>query len=356
MLSRSDKKKKSRSDQPQRSLVENVKHAEGKYGGFCFGGQTPDGVTAADPLPAGTVFSNGATAAFLLTFDVEGTYGNGMGDMALEVANYRRICDRLAKNNIPATFNVVGKMAELQGLEFVRWMLNAKCEVASHGYVHDLNKRHGGDKLYAGHYGLKENRLQVFDSLAIFDKIMKGCVRGIRLPYAHFNEFSYDAMQEAGFRWTSNVGIDDFIAPGQGFGGAPFQMQLGEKRYPLVEIPLDTQTYDWSTWIADEKTNGLFVEAVRSYCRSRSISFEPTPKGAVKIWFQRMQDTLDTKTVFTFLCHPINLAVKSDRWGDPVEEFLFPVIDRLGKLHREKRAWVCSCSEMADCYWKTRKG
>ena len=36
-----------------------------------------------------------------------------------------------------------------------------------------------------------------------------------------------------------------------------------------------------------------------------------------------------------------------------MEEFLFPVIDRLGELHRAGRAWVCTCGEMADFYRQT---
>ena len=334
----------------QRSLVEEVKHAEGCCGGFCFGGQTPDSVTAVAPLPAGTVFPNGATAALLLTFDVEGTYGNGTGDMAVEVANYRRICGRLQAAGIPATFNVVGQMAEEQGPAFIRWMLDAGCEVASHGYVHELTRLYGGRRVYAGHYGPHENHRQVADSIAVFDRISKGCVRGIRLPYAHFNEFSYDAIADAGLSWASHVGIDDFIGPGRGFGGAPFQMQLGEKLYPLVEIPLDTQTYDWSIWMADEAANRPFVRAVAGYCRSRSIPFVRTPAGGVGIWSRRMQDAVDARGAFTLLCHPINLAVRDVRWGDPVEEFLFPVIDRLGDLHRARRAWVATCGQMADFY------
>lgn len=339
----------------QRTLVETDKHAAGKYGGFCFGGQTPDGVSMVAPLPTGTVFPNGAAAAILLTFDVEGTYGNGTGDMALEVANYRRITDRLKMQAIPATFNIVGKMAEEQGPRFVQWIRHAGSEVAAHGYVHELNNLYGGDKVYAGHYGPAENSRQVEEALAVFDRVSPGCARGIRLPYAHFNEHSYDAFEAAGLRWASNVGIDDFVVPGQGFGGAPFQMQLGEKLYPIVEIPLDTQTFDWAIWIADEASNGTMVDAVRNFCRSRSIPFDRTPAGASAIWRQRIADTIDARTVFTLLCHPINLVVKSDRWGDPVEEFLFPVIDLLGDLHRTRKAWVCTCAEMADFYWRVRR-
>lgn len=334
----------------QRTLVETIKHAKGQYGGFCFGGQSPDGVVAVDPMPAGVVYPNGATAAILLTFDVEGTYGNGIGDMAIEVANYRRLCERLKAADVPATFNIVAKMAQEQGPDFVRWILAAGGEVASHGYVHELNSLYGGDRIYAGHYGPDENRRQVEESLAVFDRICRGCVRGMRLPYAHFNEYTYDAIEAAGLTWASNVGIDDFVVPGQGFGGAPFLMQLGAKRYPIVELPLDTQTFDWAMWMANEHTNGGMVRAVRNYCRSRSVPYTPTPAGAVAIWNRRIQDTLEARSVFTLLCHPINLAVRSDRWGDPVEEFLFPVIDRLGRLCRERRIWAATCGQMADFY------
>jgi peptidoglycan/xylan/chitin deacetylase (PgdA/CDA1 family) len=340
-------------DVAQRSLVESLKHAEGRYGGFCFGGQTPDGVTTTAPLPPGTTFPNGAAAALLLTFDVEGTYSNGTGDMALEVANYERICARLRESGIPATFNIVGQMAEEQGPAFVRWILDAGCEVAAHGYVHDLDRRYDSAKAYAGHYGSLVNTAQVRDAIAVFDRIQKGCVWGVRMPYAHFNEYTYDAIAAAGMSWSSNLGIDDWVEPTNGFGGAPCHIRLGDKEYDLVEIPLDTQTYDWPIWIADEQSNGVFVEAVRAYCRSRSIPFVRTPAGGVAVWRQRMLDAVASRTVFTLLCHPINLAVLSDSWGDPVEEFLFPVIDLLaGHAHR-REAWVCTCSQMADFYRQT---
>ncbi|MBN1672711.1 MAG: polysaccharide deacetylase family protein [Kiritimatiellae bacterium] len=337
-------------DDPRR-LTEATKHREGRYGGFSFGGQAPDGVVVHKPLPAGTVFPNGARAALLLTFDVEGNYGNGAGDIRVELANYRRICERLADNGVPATFNIVGQMAEEHGPEFVEWMLAAGCEIASHGYVHDMNKRHGGDRVYAGHYGRREIEAQIRDGVAALNAIRAGAVRGIRLPYGHFNEYAYAAMAALGLRWASNVGIDDFIVPGQGFGPAPFQMQLGDTRYPLVEIPLDSQTYDWSVWMAGERQNREFVEAVRAYCDARCIAFERTPTGAVGVWYRRMLDAVENETVFTLLCHPTNLAVRSVKWGDPVEEFLFPVIDRLGALHRGREAWVCTCAQMAELYW-----
>lgn len=348
--------KQESADLKQRPLVEEVMHLEGRCGGFSFGGQTPDGVSAVAPLPAGAIFPNGAKAAILLTFDVEGTYGNGTGDMAVEVANYRRITNRLKANGIPATFNIVAKMAAEQGPDFVHWILDAGCEVASHGYVHEMNSLYGGRRIYAGHYGPDENRRQVDDSIAVFDRISKGCVKGIRLPYAHFNEYTYDAIEAAGLAWASNVGIDDFVVPGQGFGGAPFQMQLGAKRYPIVEIPLDTQTFDWATWMADEVSNRTMVEAVKNYCRSRAIEYDPTPAGAVRIWTRRMADAGRAQTCFTLLCHPINLAVRSDRWGDAVEEFLFPVIDHLSALERAGKVWVATCLQMADFYRETMQG
>ena len=337
------------------SLVESAKPQVGQYGGFSFGGVHPVGVTAHRPLPHGTVFPNGAKAALLMTFDVEGNYGNGIGDLAREIENYQRICTALAENGVPATFNVVGKMAQEHGPDFVNWMLDADCEVAPHGYVHDMNKRYGGDRVYAGHYGPKENAEQVRDGIDAINAVRPGIVRGIRLPYGHFNEYSYDAIADAGLAWSSNLGIDDFLTPGQGFGPAPFQMKIGGKLYPIVEIPLDSQTYDWCVWIADEQANSAFVQAVRTYCQKHHIEFERTPAGAVAVWQQRMTDAIETETTFTLLCHPTNLAVSSDRWGDPVDEFLLPVIDQLGQLHRTGQAWVCTCNQLTDFYWQTMK-
>jgi peptidoglycan/xylan/chitin deacetylase (PgdA/CDA1 family) len=334
----------------ERPLIENTKHAAGKYGGFSFGGCQPDGVTVHNPLKKGIEFPNGATSALLLTFDVEGNYGNGTGSQELEIANYERICTRLKANGIPATFNVVGKMIEDHGPRFVHHMIDSGSEFVPHGYVHDLNKRHGGDRVYAGHYGPVENRMQINDGIRAVKEKVSGPVKGFRLPYGHFNEYSYDAIEAAGVEWTSHVGIDDLNHPNNGYGTQPFQFGLGDKTYNIVEIPLDSQTYDWSIWIADETSNKSFVDAVRAYCRSRNIPFVRTPEGAVTVWRQRMLEAIENQSVFTLLCHPINLVVSNDAWGNPLEQFLFPVIDLLGELNRTNQAWVCNCGQMAKFY------
>lgn len=341
----------------ERSLVEQARCRKGRFGGFCFGGCKPEGAAPAAPLPPGFAWPNGARAALLLTFDVEGSYGNGTGDMALEIANYRRICKRLAQAGIPATFNIVGRMAEEQGPEFVRWMVESGSEIATHGYVHDLNKLHGGDAVYAGHYGPGENRRQIRDGIAALERHFPGAVRGVRMPYGHFNEFTYDAIEELGLAWASNVAIDDFTGTGGAFGAAPFRMRLGGKTYPMVEIPLDSQTYDWCIWAADETANRAFVDPVRRYCERKGIPFERTPAGGVPIWLARCRDAIAAQGLFTLLCHPVNLAVASDRWRDPVEEFLFPVIDELGRLHRAGEAFAGTCGQVAEVYraWERRK-
>src|SRR5690606_29498273 len=93
----------------------------------------------------------------------------------------------------------------------------------------------------------------------------------------------------------------------------------------------------------------------RRYCASRNIPFERTPRGGVEIWRRRMQDTIERGEVFPLLCHPINLAVADPRWDDPLEEFLFPVIDHLARLQEEGLAWVCTCADIADVYLKTMR-
>ena len=334
----------------QKSLVEQAGDLAGQYGGFSFGGQHPRGVNPYRRMTTGTVFPNGAEAAILLTFDVEGCYGNGAGAEAEEVINYRRICEKIQQCGITATFCVLGQMAQKYGGEFVGWMLDAGCEVASHGYWHDLDRVFEKGKTYAAHYGLNENLQQIKRGIEALNSIKDCAVRGIRLPYGCFNEFSYQAMEQLGLTWTSHVGIDDFVVPGQGFGPLPFQMQLGDQKYNIVEIPLDSQTYDWSIWVADDNTNKTFVDAVKAYCASRKIEFNRTPRHAVNIWKQRIADTIQQQSIFTLLCHPINLTIKSERWTDAVEEFLFPVIEYMGRLAQENKIWVCTCSQMADYY------
>jgi peptidoglycan/xylan/chitin deacetylase (PgdA/CDA1 family) len=343
----------------ERSLVEGVKHARGRYGGFSFGGQTPDGVVVHAPLPAGTVFPNGAAAAVLLTFDVEGTYGNARADQEAEVRNYALICRRLKTNGVPATFNIVGKMAEEHGAEFLGAMLKAGCEVASHGYVHELDELYEGELVYAGHFGPRENRRQVRDGIRALEKaaarFARCKVRGIRLPYGHFNEYSYEAIARAGLSWASNVGSDDFLVPGQGFGSQPFQIGLGEKKYPIVEIPLDSQTYDWSIWKADPGSNAEFIRAVQAYCASRGLAWERTPRFGFQVWKSRIEETVAARKVFTLLCHPINLTEPGEDGSDPLEEFLFPVIELLGQLAGSRRLWLCTCTQMAEFYWKAKE-
>lgn len=340
----------------QRSLVEEAKHLQGKYGGFCFGGNTPDGVVVKDPLPNGVIFPNGAKAAVLLTYDVEGNYGNGAGDQEKEMANYKRICDCHKKNNIPGSFFVVGKFAEEKGTDFVEVMLDAGCDVNPHGYVHDMNKLYGGDYIYAGHYGKKENFEQVSFGVDAINKIKPKIAKGFRLPYGHFNEYSYDALEECNLKFASHVGMDDFLVPGLGFGSQPFTMQLGDKAYPIVEIPLDSQTYDWAIWIAEEDSNAPFVNSVKKYCESKNMGFERTPSFGVKVWRRRIEDCIQNQGVFTALCHPINLTVQNDKWGDPVDEFMIPVIDMVGELSRSGKVWACTCSQMADFYQEWLKG
>ena len=102
--------------------------------------------------------------------------------------------------------------------------------------------------------------------------------------------------------------------------------------------------------MADETSNPSFVEAVRAYCEHRNIQFDRTPEGGVAVWHQRMLEAIENQSVFTLLCHPINLAVKNDTWGDPLEQFLFPVIDLLGELNRTKEAWVCTSGQMTAFY------
>ncbi len=339
-------------DKPERSLADEATQIVGRAGGFSFGGLHPVGVSVHDPLPASAGFPGQARAAVLLTFDVEGNYGNGLGEVSRELDNYRRICDRLDRLGLVATFNVVGQMVDDHGPGFVKVMHQAGSEVASHGYWHDLNRRFGGPRVYAGQYGPQENYLQVTRGVQALEAVLPEPVRGIRMPYGHFNEYTYEAIEHAGLHWTSNVGIDDFIVPGQGFGPRPFTIGLGEKVYSMVEIPLDTQTFDWPIWMADEVANAPFVKAVRRYCTTRGIAFNRSPAGAATIWRRRIDDAVESDSVMTLLCHPTNLAVHLP--DDPLETFLLPVFEYLARLQQEGRVWVCTCGMMERWYRRTK--
>lgn len=332
-------------DEGQRDLIAIGALRHGEFGGSSFFGANPHGLTAESALSLPRTFPNGAQAAVLMTFDVEGGYGNGESDTAVEVENYSRICERLNKLGLKATFHVVGKMAEEHGPGFVRTMHECGSEVASHGYVHDLTIDAGYP--FHGQYGIEINRDSIHRSCAILTDIIGEPVSGIRLPYGHLNEHSYEAIEEEGLVWVSNVSIEDYQNPELGYGCAPFRPVIDGRPYNFVEVPLDSQTYDWSVWIADE-SNAAFIERVRAFTEREGIPFERTPSGAVVIWRAQIERAIRNSACFTLLCHPINLAVESERWGDPVEEFLFPVFDILATRQDAGDIWVPTCSEIAD--------
>ena len=331
----------------ERDITADALPRNGQWGGSSFFGKNPLGLEAAERMALPATFPNGARAAALMTFDCEGTYGNGAGDMAVEVKNYFRMCERLEKLGLKATFNVVGLMAEEQGPDFVRRMYASGSEVASHCYWHDMFSF--GEYPYHGHYGFAENLESLKRSKETLEKIIGAEVRGARIPYGHFNEHTYDAIEAAGYVWASNVARECILAPSQGYGPVPFMPTLGGKKYDFVEIPIDADTYDWAIWMADEN-NEAFVERVRMYTKQRGIALERTPSGAARVWAERIRETVEKQSVFTLLCHPTNLAVASDRWDDPVEEFLFPVFDELARRQDAGELWVATCGEMAEFY------
>jgi peptidoglycan/xylan/chitin deacetylase (PgdA/CDA1 family) len=332
-------------DEGQRDIIALGAPRHGKFGGSSFFGANPIGLTAEAPLSLPTTFPNGAQAAVLMTFDVEGTYGNGQGDMAVEVENYFRICERLADLGLKATFHVVGRMAEEQGPEFVRAMDECGSEVASHGQWHDIAIDAGYP--FHGQYGIEVNRESIHRSCGVLSDIIGSPVNGIRLPYGHLNEHSYEAIEEEGLAWASNVAIEDYQNSELGYGCAPFRPVINGRPYGFVEIPLDSQTYDWSIWIADEN-NAAFIERVKLFADREGIALERTPSGAVTIWQAQIAKAIRNRSCFTLLCHPINLAVMSEHWGDPVEEFLFPIFDILAARQRAGEISVPTCGEMAD--------
>ncbi len=72
--------------------------------------------------------------------------------------------------------------------------------------------------------------------------------------------------------------------------------------------------------------------------RAAGCAWERTPRLGFEVWKRRIEETMAEQRVFTLLCHPINLTVPGEGWGNPLDEFLFPVIELLGELSRQKRA------------------
>lgn len=323
---------------------------DGLVGGSTFAGGPIEGFEQVRPLRPGATFPNGARAAVLFTYDVEGCYGNGIGDVQEEVANYFTITAAHARHRVKATYNVVGKMAEDYGGDFVAAMARSGAEVATHGYLHDM---HGiADRVYHGHYGHDAIRRDLERGIDVLQRTPGVRVRGCRLPYGHLNEYCYDVFEELGLLWASNAAILDIdnYADGPWFCSNPSRVRVANRAYPIVEIPTDGATYDWSILVADQHNPDYFA-AVQEFVRERGLQgFTRTPAGAAMIWKERIREALDKQIVFALLCHPINLTVKKDWAGSAVHDFLLEIVRYAGQLQDAGKIWCPTCSELAEYY------
>jgi len=325
---------------------------EGVVGGSTIGGGPIAGFEQVDPLRPGAVFPNGARSAILFTYDVEGCYGNGTGSEAEEIANYFTLTAAHARHGVKATYNVVGKMAEDHGGDFVAAMMDSGAEVATHGYLHDMQGIPG--RVYHGHYGRDAVKRDIEMGVRALEKIPGLTVNGCRLPYGHFNNYCYDLFEEFGFRWTSNTGILDIdnYEDGPRFCSNPSRVRVAGKLYPLVEIPLDGTTYDWAILVADED-NPDYVASVHAFVRQRGLAgFTRTPEGAAMIWKELIRTAVEKEIVFTLLCHPINLTVDKGWAASALEDFLIEVVRHAAALQEAGTIWCPNCSELADYYWE----
>ena len=317
---------------------------EGTCGGSFFSGKPVGGFSITDAMQPGTTFPNGAKAAVLFTYDVEGDYGNGSGDVRTEIKNYFTMTKVHENATVSATYNIVGKMAEDHGSDFVKAIAASGAEIASHGYRHDMQGKE--PYVYHGHFDYDAVRSDIEKSVEVLTRISGIPVKGCRLPYGHFNNFCYDAFESAWLSWASNATIQS-----NRLGSSPGYAELSGKRYNIVEIPMDGTSYDWPLLIADENNQG-FLDAVHRFAAENTIvGFDRTPHGAFLVWKRLIDMAIEHNIVFTLLCHPINLAVQNAAWDiDALNGFLLPIIRYAGELQQDKRIWTPTCSQLVDFY------
>ena len=153
-------------------------------------------------------------------------------------ANMERILALLAEHDVRATFFTLGWIAERYP-ELVRRLVDAGHELASHGYEHARASDQG--------YGqfLADVRL----AKAVLEDIAGVPVKGYRAPSFSIgpaNEWAFDCLAEAGYRYSSSV----YPIRHDHYGAPDAPRFAHEVRPGLLEVPVTTVRALHSNWPA----------------------------------------------------------------------------------------------------------
>lgn len=244
-------------------------------------------------------------AAILFTFDTEGIYGGG-GSFYGEKMVTPMILDLFRSLNIHGSFNVVGLVAK-EFPEMVKAIVEQGSVLSGHGYHHGMH----------GSYDEKHNREEIEKTIAVLQEISGFRIQGWRNPYGDTNDFTYNILEENGFKWSSDWG-------GHYFGWKPFYPIVNGRKYSFLEIPLDTVHYDYLLL----KENGL------------------SPTQAASIWVKDLKQAREQGQIHTYLSHQVNLVACNG-------------IELIERTAREAVAygdvWIPTCTELADWWGKRSK-
>ncbi len=185
------------------------------------------------------VWPAGHRAAVVLSFDVDGEYGevnhrgpddwywrsNAQYDQSAGIWRVLRLLDDF---DVSATFCWVGKVAE-ERPDIVKTAFDAGHEISTHGWDHRYFSDMTDD----------EQRDDLVRTRTLLHQITGERPMGHKTPGWRFNERTVPLLQELGFRWNMDYASND----------VPFLMSSDERHEPIVQLPPSRLWDDYSYFV-----------------------------------------------------------------------------------------------------------
>jgi peptidoglycan/xylan/chitin deacetylase (PgdA/CDA1 family) len=179
----------------------------------------------------------GHRAAVILSFDVDGEYGEQVShpddpywrsQTRYDVAGVERILRILDDFDVTASFCWVARAAK-DHPNAVRMAFDAGHEITTHGWDH----RNYSDMSPA------EQRDDIERSRAALEEITGERPIGHKTPFWRFDQNTIGILQDLGFRWNMDIAAGDL----------PFLMQPDLAKPPLVQLPPSRLWDDYSYFV-----------------------------------------------------------------------------------------------------------
>jgi len=165
-------------------------------------------------------------------------YWTTQGEYGPKVGIYR-ILKLLDKENIKATFCVVGKVAEKYP-QSVEEIVQKGHEVAVHGYTHTAYNQ----------LSLKQEKTEIIKTRKILSEFTETPPIGHRTPRWMPSKNTLKILKEEGFLWSSDhMGSE-----------VPFYNVIEEEKTNILEIPVAYNLDDWPYYFSWMKTASEVVE------------------------------------------------------------------------------------------------